>query len=69
LAFGLRQLAGVDLHKLSQATGWKVEQHCGELLDHFCNQGWLTRQGNCIKLTPAGLVISDSILGQLLRET
>lgn len=69
LAFGLRQLAGVDLHKLSQATSWKVEQHCGELLDHFCNQGWLTRQGNCIKLTPAGLVISDSILGQLLRET
>lgn len=69
LAFGLRQLAGVDLQHLSQATGWDVAQHCGELLEHFCNQGWLAKQGNCVKLTAQGIVISDSILGQLLRET
>jgi oxygen-independent coproporphyrinogen III oxidase len=68
LAFGLRQLAGIDIGFIAEQTGWNVDEHCGPLLASFVAEGWLTRVENRVKLTPAGVLLSDSILAQLLKE-
>ncbi|MBX3422422.1 MAG: radical SAM family heme chaperone HemW [Pirellulaceae bacterium] len=61
LVFGLRQLAGVDLRQLAIDWGQPVEPLLEPQLSRYLEQGWLELVGNQLRLTRAGLVVSDSL--------
>ena len=64
--FGLRRLAGVDLQELSAWWGGDVSGLFEPYLHRYVQQGWLERSGSLVRLTPAGLVVSDGLWPDLL---
>lgn len=66
LVFGLRRLDGVDLNQLSHWWGSPVRALFEPHLEHYLEQGWLSLSAGRLKLTRAGLVISDSLWPDLL---
>ncbi len=67
LVFGLRRLAGVNLSDLATTWGDDVERLFQPVLDEYIARGWLSRAGNQLTLTRAGLVISDGLWPRLLE--
>jgi oxygen-independent coproporphyrinogen-3 oxidase len=67
LVFGLRQIDGVDLGELTRWWGSPAEAVFEPYLQRYVDAGMLCRFGSRIKLTPAGLLISDSLWPKLLR--
>lgn len=66
LVFGLRRLQGVDMHALGQWWGSDVAPIFAPYIDEFIDAGWLEFEGNTLRLTRSGLVISDSLWTHLL---
>jgi oxygen-independent coproporphyrinogen-3 oxidase len=61
LVFGLRRLEGVQLADFARQTGFTVEQLCGPALERYVEQGLLERHGGSLRLTRAGLLVSDAL--------
>lgn len=59
--FGMRRLEGIDLRALA-APGFPDPEALFEpYLSRALEAGWFVREGNRIRLSPAGLVISDAL--------
>jgi oxygen-independent coproporphyrinogen III oxidase len=67
LVFGLRRLLEVDLANLSAICGTNCEPLFQPILNEYVERGWLSREGDCIRLTRLGLMISDSLWPALLE--
>lgn len=66
LVFGLRRLEGVDRREFEAATGFDLDELAGRALPRFVSQGLLADNGRRVRLTRAGLLVSDSLWGELL---
>jgi oxygen-independent coproporphyrinogen-3 oxidase len=66
LIFGLRRLAGISRMSFRQNSGHSMEDVAGEFIADACANGWLEDDGSVVRLTRAGLVISDSLWSRLL---
>jgi oxygen-independent coproporphyrinogen-3 oxidase len=69
LLMGLRLREGVDLARVTQLSG----RSYGELLDQkavqrLSDQGLLAREGSRLRATPAGMLLLDAILAQIIRD-
>jgi oxygen-independent coproporphyrinogen-3 oxidase len=66
LVFALRRLEGIDLDAFAASTGFQVEQLCGREIEKFIELGMLQQEGRRLRLTRDGLLISDTLWGELL---
>ncbi len=67
LVFGLRRLDGLDIAAFARETGYTMEALVGQQLADFIAQGLFTTTDGQLKLTRAGLLVSDSIWPYFLR--
>ncbi|QDU31438.1 Oxygen-independent coproporphyrinogen-III oxidase-like protein [Anatilimnocola aggregata] len=68
LVFGLRRLQGISLDDFQAETGFAAESLGGAALQQFIVQGLLQVEGNTLRLTRRGLLISDSLWPYFLRD-
>jgi len=66
LVFQLRMLAGVDLVRFEEETGFDVRRLAGDCLARYEEAGWLELQDGTLRLTREGLLVSDTIWPDLL---
>ncbi|MFO0899884.1 MAG: radical SAM family heme chaperone HemW [Pirellulales bacterium] len=66
LVFGLRRLEGVDRQEFEAATGFALDELAGRVLPRFVGRGLLADDGRRVSLTRTGLLVSDSLWGELL---
>lgn len=66
LVFALRMIEGVNRQQFHQASGWKIEDLVGQELEHLADLGMLEVLPDRIRLTRAGIVVSDAVFAQLL---
>jgi len=66
LVFGLRRLIGVDRVAFFHRTGLEIEALAGKQIAQFIELGLLENCGRRIRLTRAGLLVSDSLSPELL---
>ncbi len=66
LVFGLRMLEGVDRSEFAAATGFEIDDLVGPALRRFVGQGLLEDTGGRIRLTRAGLLVSDALWPEFL---
>jgi oxygen-independent coproporphyrinogen-3 oxidase len=67
LVFGLRRLEGVDRREFLDRTGFSVDALVQESLARFVELGLLCYDGERIRLTREGLLVSDAIWPDFLR--
>jgi oxygen-independent coproporphyrinogen-3 oxidase len=67
LVFALRRLEGVDRRAFSGTTGYQLDQLVGPAVARFVALGLLADNGRRVRLTRAGLLVSDSIWPHFLR--
>jgi oxygen-independent coproporphyrinogen-3 oxidase len=67
LVFGLRRLAGVDRASFQRATGYEIDALVGPKLADLVRLGLFADDRHVVRLTRAGLFVSDSIWPQFLR--
>lgn len=67
LVLGLRRLAGVDRREFARQTGFEVDALVGAELGELVKLGMLSDCGERVRLTRAGLLVSDAIWGRFLR--
>ena len=66
--FGLRRLEGIDLREFQRVTGIEASQLAPRAWDRCLEQGWLEiTDSSRLRLTRAGLLISDSLWGDFLQ--
>ena len=68
MVFGLRMLDGINEQQFAEETGFAVDRLAGEWVNHCCEAGWLRRQAGRLQLTRSGLMISDSLWTELLKN-
>jgi oxygen-independent coproporphyrinogen-3 oxidase len=61
LVFGLRRLAGVERGMFARETGYEIDALVGKPLTNYVAQGFLADDGQTIRLTRSGLLISDAL--------
>jgi len=66
LVFALRRLEGVTRDWFHERTNLKIDDLVGEPLRRFVELSLMTDDGSRIKLTRAGLLVSDSLWGEFL---
>lgn len=66
LVIGLRRLAGVERDAFRRQTGFSLDDLAGEALASFCALGLFADEGRRVRLTRAGLLVSDALWGELL---
>ncbi len=66
LIFGLRRIAGVERAEFQHQTGYTVDSLVAAELARFVDLGLLADDGHTIRLTRAGLLVSDSLWPELL---
>lgn len=66
LVFGLRQIEGINLSELDAHWGRSVRPLFEPFLSRYLQHHWLEFEGNQLRLTRKGLVISDSLWPDLL---
>lgn len=67
LVFGLRRLAGVERATFERETGYQIDALVGPPLAKYVAQGFLADDGQTIRLTRSGLLISDALWPAFLR--
>lgn len=67
LVLGLRRMAGVDRDEFLARTGYQLERLAGPKLAQHLATGLLAEDGRRIRLTRAGLFVSDAIWPDFLR--
>lgn len=65
-AFGIRMIDGINLGDLSNETGFDLHAVAGQFVDRFVEQGVLTRAGDHLALTHAGVLFADSVATEFL---
>ena len=68
LVFGLRMLAGVDHHWFAEATGFALHEIGGDAVAHHIRAGRLIDEGGALRLSREGLLVSDSVLVDLIGD-
>lgn len=66
LVFGMRRLEGVEKSRFARETGFTVDALCGNVMRQLVEQGAVRAEGDCLRLTRSGLVVSDAIWPKLL---
>ncbi|MBX3433612.1 MAG: radical SAM family heme chaperone HemW [Pirellulales bacterium] len=66
LVFGLRRLAGVERRWFLARTGCSLDELAGREIAQFVSLGMLADDGQAVRLTRAGLFVSDSLWPELL---
>ena len=66
LAFTMRTLDGVDREEFYQLSETRVEQLLGDTLPELVELGMIEDNGQRIKLTRKGLLLSDSVMSEFL---
>lgn len=66
LVFGLRRIEGVALSNFMGETGFELLPLGGKPLARYLAQGWMEKTETHLRLTRAGLLISDSLWPDLL---
>ncbi|MFO0868087.1 MAG: radical SAM family heme chaperone HemW [Pirellulales bacterium] len=66
LVFALRRLEGLAARAFAQETGFSLEQLVGPLLTRYADLGLLHWDGERLRLTRAGLLVSDSLWPEFL---
>jgi oxygen-independent coproporphyrinogen III oxidase len=66
LVFGLRRLEGLSRRQFQTETGYEVDQLVSEPLRKFIELGMLEDDGGTIRLTRAGLFVSDAMWPEML---
>src|SRR5690606_29027432 len=66
LVFGLRRLEGIERAAFAAETGWSVDELAGRELTRYVSLGLIDDDGQRIRLTREGLLISDSLWPALL---
>lgn len=61
LVLGLRRLEGVNANDFHRATGFEVEELAGEAIKKFVALGLLEFDGERLRLTREGLLVSDAM--------
>jgi len=61
LVFGLRRLEGVSRQRFSQQTGLDLDELAGDVTSHYVEAGMLADDGESLRLTRQGLLISDAL--------
>lgn len=61
LVFGLRRLDGVDLDEFRLTTGYSIDRLIGSRLPRYLEAGLLEWAATRLRLTRAGLLVSDAI--------
>ncbi len=64
--FGLRQMAGVNLQELRQWWGEPIQPIFEPYLSRYIAEGLLLQEGQVIRLSQKGLIVSDSLWPDLL---
>jgi oxygen-independent coproporphyrinogen-3 oxidase len=67
LVLGLRRLEGISREVFARSTGFDVEQLVGGALSRHLSHGLLENSGDRLRLTRAGLFVSDAIWPDFLR--
>lgn len=68
LVFALRRLEGIVLAEFAATTGYEVATLIGPVLTRYLDLGLLELRGERLKLTRAGLLVSDAIWPAFLRR-
>lgn len=66
LVFALRRLEGIAADEFSRDTGFSIDQLVGRILPRFVDWGLLEWDSQRLRLTRAGLLVSDAIWPEFL---
>jgi oxygen-independent coproporphyrinogen III oxidase len=66
LVFGLRRMEGVARHQFAERTGFDIDELVAESLQKLISLGFLSDDGERIRLTREGLFVSDAIWPEML---
>ncbi len=66
--FGMRQLKGVDWSGLSEEADAETRVSIEEKIDEHVAAGWMLREGDRVRLSRPGLMLSDSLWGHYLDD-
>ena len=66
LVFGLRRLEGVSRFEFVVRTGFNLDELAGQVIKRFVCMGMLDDDGERVRLTREGLLVSDSLWPELL---
>jgi oxygen-independent coproporphyrinogen-3 oxidase len=66
LVFGLRRLEGVRREEFASQTGYAIDALAGKEIERFTSLGFLSSDAEGVRLTRAGLMVSDAIWPELL---
>jgi len=69
LVFGLRRLAGVERQSFCHVTGFEIDALVGPELADLARLGLMEVEPDGVRLTRAGLFVSDAIWPRLLRPS
>ena len=64
--FRMRMLDGVSRAEFAEATGFQVDQLVGEPVRRFADLGLIEDRGDRLRLTRAGLLVSDSLWPEMV---
>ncbi len=64
--FRMRMLEGVSRAEFAEATGFQIDQLVGERLRQFVDLGLIEDRGDRLRLTRAGLLVSDSLWPEIV---
>jgi oxygen-independent coproporphyrinogen-3 oxidase len=67
LVVGLRRRAGIDRVAFRAASGHDVDRLAGPAIARWVGQGLATDDGAAVRLTRAGLLVSDALWADVLR--
>jgi oxygen-independent coproporphyrinogen-3 oxidase len=66
LVFGLRRLEGVRRKEFATQTGYEIDALAGKEIERYASLGFLSSDAEGVRLTRAGLMVSDAIWPELL---
>jgi oxygen-independent coproporphyrinogen-3 oxidase len=66
LVFGLRRLEGIERTEFHARTGCELDTLAGATIERFVQMGMLADDGQRVRLTREGLLVSDSLWPELL---
>jgi oxygen-independent coproporphyrinogen-3 oxidase len=66
LVFGLRRIEGVSRGEFERSMGFALDRLAGPAVARFVEQGLLADDGHTLRLTRAGLLVSDALWRELL---
>jgi oxygen-independent coproporphyrinogen III oxidase len=69
LVFGLRRLEGIELARFASDNQRSVEELLGARLTQWCQLGLLRLDADRLRLTRDGLMLSDSLCGEILAAS